>query len=271
MFRIGEFSRLTQVTVRMLRYYDETGLLRPARVDPRTGYRLYETRQIPRLNQIIYLRDSGFNVAEIAAALDAEEKGLLAKQLDRKSAEIGAEIEACREKLRKLETARRALLNGGGGIHFDISVKPVAECLALSLRRTIPDYYGEGLLWKELAGFAGQRRIALTGEPFSIYHDPDYREKQVDVELCVPIKESVADRDGFTCRTVEAVPFMASTMVCGDFPNIAGAFQAFARWLQDNEVYRMAGLTRQIVHRGPWNEDDPDHYLTELQIPLEMA
>ena len=181
------------------------------------------------------------------------------------------EIEACREKLRKLETARRALLNGGGGIHFDISVKPVAECLALSLRRTIPDYYGEGLLWKELAGFAGQRRIALTGEPFSIYHDPDYREKQVDVELCVPIKESVADRDGFTCRTVEAVPFMASTMVCGDFPNIAGAFQAFARWLQDNEVYRMAGLTRQIVHRGPWNEDDPDHYLTELQIPLEMA
>lgn len=113
MFRIGEFSRLTQVTVRMLRYYDETGLLRPARVDPRTGYRLYETRQIPRLNQIIYLRDSGFNVAEIAAALNAEEKSLLAKQLDRKSAEIGAEIEACREKLRKLETARRALLNGG--------------------------------------------------------------------------------------------------------------------------------------------------------------
>ena len=72
MFRIGEFSRLTQVTVRMLRYYDETGLLRPARVDSRTGYRLYETRQIPRLNQIIYLRDSGFNVAEIAAALEAE-------------------------------------------------------------------------------------------------------------------------------------------------------------------------------------------------------
>ena len=169
-----------------------------------------------------------------------------------------------------METARRALLNGSG-IHFDISVKPVAECLALSLRRTIPDYYGEGLLWKELAGFAGQRGIALAGEPFSIYHDPDYREKQVDVELCAPVKQSVADKDGFTCRTVEAVPVMAFTMVCGDFSNIAGAFQAFARWLQDNEVYRMAGLTRQIVHRGPWNEGDPDHYLTELQIPLEMA
>ena len=270
MFKIGEFSKLTQVSIRMLRYYDETGLLRPARVDSRTGYRLYETRQIPRLNQIIYLRDSGFNVAEIAAALEAEDEGLLAEQLDRKFGEIGAEIEACRQKLRKLETARRALLNGSG-IHFDISVKPVAECLALSLRRTIPDYYGEGLLWKELAGFAGERGIALAGEPFSIYHDPDYREKQVDVELCAPVKQSVADKDGFTCRTVEAVPVMAFTMVCGDFSNIAGAFQAFARWLQDNEVYRMAGLTRQIVHRGPWNEDDPDHYLTELQIPLEMA
>ena len=88
MFRIGEFSRLTQVTVRMLRYYDETGLLRPAKVDSRTGYRLYEPQQIPRLNQIIYLRDSGFNVAEVAAALEAEDEGLFAEQLDRKSGAV---------------------------------------------------------------------------------------------------------------------------------------------------------------------------------------
>ena len=66
MFRIGEFSKLTQISVRMLRYYDEAGLLKPEAVDKWTGYRMYSAEQIPRLNKIIYLRDSGFGVVEIA-------------------------------------------------------------------------------------------------------------------------------------------------------------------------------------------------------------
>ena len=64
MFRIGEFSKLTQVSVRMLRYYDETGILTPAEADKWTGHRLCSVDQIPRLNKILYLRDSGRNVFE---------------------------------------------------------------------------------------------------------------------------------------------------------------------------------------------------------------
>ena len=63
MFRIGEFSKLTQVSVRMLRYYDEAGLLKPAEVDRWTGHRLYSVEQIPRLDRIRYLRDSGFLIS----------------------------------------------------------------------------------------------------------------------------------------------------------------------------------------------------------------
>lgn len=47
MFKIGEFSKLTQVSIRMLRYYDENNLLKPAKTDPFTGYRLYSVEQIP--------------------------------------------------------------------------------------------------------------------------------------------------------------------------------------------------------------------------------
>ena len=78
MFRIGEFSKLTQVSVRMLRYYDEAGLLKPAEVDRWTGYRLYSAGQIPRLDRIRYLRDSGFQVSEIALALEMDDHALLA-------------------------------------------------------------------------------------------------------------------------------------------------------------------------------------------------
>ena len=78
MFRIGEFSKLTQVSVRMLRYYDEAGLLKPAEVDRWTGHRLYSANQIPRLDRIRYLRDSGFQVSEIALALEMDDHALLA-------------------------------------------------------------------------------------------------------------------------------------------------------------------------------------------------
>ena len=106
MFRIGEFSRLTQVTIRMLRYYDEMGLLKPAQVDPRTNYRMYTVEQIPVLNKIIYLRDSGFNVAEIAIALNNDDS-LIIKQLDKKHEEILLAIQAAEVKLKKIELAKK--------------------------------------------------------------------------------------------------------------------------------------------------------------------
>ena len=59
MFTIGEFARLGQVSPRMLRHYDETGLLRPTRVDPQTGYRLYDVGELGRLHRLLALRDLG--------------------------------------------------------------------------------------------------------------------------------------------------------------------------------------------------------------------
>lgn len=76
------------------------------------------------------------------------------------------------------------------------------------------------------------------------------------------------DVETFQFRMTEPVPIMASTMVYGDFSNIKGAYLTFARWLGQHGVYQMTCPTRQIVHRGPWNEADPTKYLTELQIPL---
>ena len=76
-------------------------------------------------------------------------------------------------------------------------------------------------------------------------------------------------KDGFLFRNTEAVPCMASTMVSGPFSNIAGAYLTFAQWLQENSQFQMLGTSRQIVHRGPWNEENPEHYLVELQIPLK--
>lgn len=268
MFKIGEFSKLTQVSVRMLRYYDETGLLKPAQIDEWTGYRMYSAEQIKALNKIIYLRDSGFNIAEITSALNSD-NDYAVLQLEKKYNEIQAGIQAEKIRLEKIETAKKALLHEKDEMHYHITIKSVPSYLVLSLRKVIPDYYAEGLLWHELSQYAKQHKVETSGDTFTLYHDEDYREKDVDVELCAFVKRRGESTGSFTFRDTEPVPIMACTMVYGHFANIAGAYLSFAGWLSQNSQYKMTSPSRQIVHRGPWNEKNEAEWLTELQIPLE--
>ncbi len=94
MFKIGEFSRLTWVPVKTLRYYDELGLLKPVEVDPFTSYRYYSASQLPRLNRILVLKDLGLTLEQIRLIL---EEDLTAEQLRgmlyRRQAELRQQIE----------------------------------------------------------------------------------------------------------------------------------------------------------------------------------
>lgn len=269
MFKIGEFSKLTQVSIRMLRYYDETGLLKPAETDKFTGYRLYSAEQIPDLNRIIFLRDLGFNVSEIADALDHWEDELITNLLDGKRREIANTIKIEQDRLLKLEQAKKDIQQEKISTHYNVSIKSIPSYQVLSLRRTVPDYYSEEQLWEELSAFTEEMNISVSESTFSIYHDPDYREKDVDIEICASVSAPGNDINGFTYRKTEPVPTMACTMAYGPFENIASAYLRLAGWLQEHSQYRMGEGSRQIVHRGPWNEECPDNYLTEIQIPLE--
>ncbi len=269
MFKIGEFSKLTQVSIRMLRYYDETGLLKPAKIDKFTNYRLYSTEQISTLNRIIFLRDLGFNVTEIAVVLNNWNNEFITDQLDSKRWEIESAIKAGQDKLSKIELAKRDILQEKITMHYNVSIKSIPGYQVLSLRRIVCDYYAEGQLWKEMSAFAEENNIPISNNTFTVYHDTDYRETDVDLEICAPVAKAGKDMCGFTYRNTEPVPIMACTMVYGSFENIAGAYLAFANWLQAHIQYIMSGQSRQIVHRGPWNAESPDQYLTEIQIPLE--
>src|ERR1700746_1743579 len=114
MFSIGELSRPGRVSVRMLRHYDAIGLIRPACVDPDTGYRFYQASQLDELNRAIALKDLGFSLQQVQAILDekvsaAELRGML--KLRR--AEIQASIEA--ETARLARGGARAMTIGERG------------------------------------------------------------------------------------------------------------------------------------------------------------
>ena len=88
MFKIGEFSRLTQVSVRMLRYYDKNNLLKPEKIDQFTGYRYYSSGQIRDLHKIIFLRDLGYSTVEILNAIKNWNSSFMRKQMENKKLEI---------------------------------------------------------------------------------------------------------------------------------------------------------------------------------------
>ncbi len=271
MFKIGEFSKLTQVSIRMLRYYDENNLLKPAKTDPFTGYRLYSVEQIPQLQKIVFLRDIGYTVAEIAIALKNWSGDSMADQLKNKQIEVRRELAEQQQKLRRIETALDSIKNKGTEIRYNFTIKQIPSYPVISLRRVIPNYFCEELLWQELTALINEQSstLPLTERCFAVYHDNEYKEADVDVEVCVVIAREADVVEPLRFRITESVEMMASTMVYGPYENIATAYCALAYWLTEHAGYKMKGINRQICHRGPWNEENPAYYLTEIQIELE--
>ncbi|GFG67219.1 hypothetical protein MKUB_47090 [Mycobacterium kubicae] len=90
---IGDFSRMTQLSVKTLRHYHDVGLLQPHRVDPVTGYRYYASDQVPTAQVIRRLRDLGMPVADVRAVLvcaPADRNALISAHLERLENQLAA-------------------------------------------------------------------------------------------------------------------------------------------------------------------------------------
>src|SRR5687767_4318493 len=116
MFRIGEFSRIARVSARLLRYYDELGLLRPGVIDSSTGYRYYTSAQLLRLNRILVLKDLGLTLEQIGGVIDQEASAdQLRAMLEVRRADAERAVAEEAARLRLIE-ARIAQLETGAEI-----------------------------------------------------------------------------------------------------------------------------------------------------------
>lgn len=274
MFRIGEFSKLTQVSIRMLRYYDENGLLIPASIHS-NGYRYYKSEQIEQLNRILFLREVGLQVSEIKQLLDTWQEETIYQELRKKELESKQTILKEKERLVRIRAALSDMKQDKLRININIVIKSLPEYQVISLRKTVPDYYQEGLLWKELSEFFIHKKIELAKqtETFTIYHDNGGNEDmEIDMELCI-VSDLIIEpnNENINSRQLEAVERAACFLVYGPYENIAPAYQEFAFWLDEHPQYKMMGQSRQICHRGPWNTNDANDYVTELQIPILIS
>jgi DNA-binding transcriptional MerR regulator len=284
MFKIRDFSKFTRVSVKMLRHYDELGLLKPMHIDRYTNYRYYSAEQLPRLNRIIALKDLGFTLEQIAKLLDdqlplAELRGML--RLRR--AEIEQQVERERARLMQIESRLRTIEQSGQYPRYEVVIREVPAQLIASIRQTVSKDEDLATLFDELEAFAAQHQARAVSSPLAIYHDDDYQEEQLDIEVAVPLTQrlsSVARNERITVRELPAVPTMACVVYTGGYEHSDEALHTLMVWSEAND-YKIVGALREVYlrfnasgaeqHRLPkaFLTDKRELLVTEIQIPVE--
>src|SRR6266567_3557260 len=162
MFSIGEFARHGRVSVRMLRHYDAIGLLRPACIDPASGYRFYQASQFAELNRIIALKDLGFSLQDVQAILDEQVSAAeLRGMLKLRRAEIHAQIEAETARLARVEARLLTIEEEASGPADGVVIKRLAPVRVGELSGMAAGYEPEAItpviqplyrqLWRRMA------------------------------------------------------------------------------------------------------------------------
>lgn len=272
MLRIGEFSRYSRISMRMLRHYDTEGVLVPAVQDPATGYRWYAVEQLADANRIKVLRDLGFQVRDIKRLLRADD-GDLARELQDRRHALDEEEAALARRRASLESLLEAVEAGDARHAYEVQLTSVPAYDVVSLRMELRDYDEERLAWERLGELMREQGIEPS-QPyteFCTFPDVAGPEDVVVVEVSVATDARGREEGGLRFHRSDALPEAASIMVYGPYDRIAGAYAAFAEWLEDHPSLRAAGDVREIAHRGCWNADDPADYLTELVVPVERA
>ena len=276
MFRIGEFSKIAQVAGSQLRYYDEIGLLKPAKIDEWTGYRYYSAQQIPELNRILALREMGLSLDQIRRMLNEaiagdEIRGMFALR----KAQVEQSIQEDILRLRMIEARLKQLDEGDEQPAAKIVVKTVPAQHYLSLREKLSSFGVAAQLMavmnKAIPAKLGSKRV---GQFVAILHDEMYGEPQIDLEMGFVMNDPVADLFQLSAErtmrlsTLPPVETMVTSVRLG-LPQTSHLCRAsMANWVETNG-YEFAGKGREIFLVPPVPGREAETVL-EIQFPVRL-
>lgn len=272
MFTVGEFSQLAQVSKRLLRYYDEIGLLKPIRIDPTTGYRYYSAEQLPRLNRILALKELGLSLDQIQRLLsDNVSTDEMQGMLLLKKAEIEQQLRSELQRIRNIEARLLSIRNAETSKPLDVVIKQIHAQPVLSLRMVVESTeVGLEICDQVMATLP---EISGYGSFFAILHSDGIDDGNLDVEFGrmiaakshapVPLNDNLQ----LCFRELPAVNTMATYIVQGWNESILTGYSAIASWAETNG-YCLAGAPREIALQLPQTPDGSDG-VAEIQFPVE--
>jgi DNA-binding transcriptional MerR regulator len=272
MIRIGDFARLSQVSVVTLRYYDEMDLLKPVKVDTFTGYRFYSANQLPLLNRILALKDLGFSLEQIklmlADGLTLEQLGgMLMKQRN----EVEKRLSEEQERLIRIEARLRQIKLEDKMPRYDIVIKTVPAMLVAARRVTIPtndqvpQYLGPA--YAEVYNYLRQQGVKDDGQCMALWHSPADVYANEDAEAMVVIDRPLPGTE--RVKVYELPPTQVAAVVHhGDFEEFTQGHAALLEWIDANG-YQIVGPYREIYIKHEKN--NLSDTITEVQFPVDKA
>lgn len=274
MFRIGEFSKIGQVSGRQLRHYDKLGLLRPAHTDPSTGYRYYTAHQLPRLNRILALKELGLSMAQIARLVNEdisseEIRGMLLM----KQAQVEQTLQEEMARLQYIETRIEQIDRDGQMVDYDLVVKSVPTQRYLSLRSVFRKLLNAQLLGLEMHQLLPTRVGAgIVGNFTVIIHAETWEDEDLDMEIGVIVDDDfngslrLSDGSELTVRDLPGAETMLTVARLGR-PSLGhGSYSVLGVWLDANG-YRFDGPGREVYFTFPFPGRESET-VTEIQFPV---
>jgi DNA-binding transcriptional MerR regulator len=257
MYRIGEFARLTQIPVKTLRYYDEIGLLRPARVERSTGYRYYTAAEVERLNRVLVFRDLGFPLREIRA-LVAENvpAGQIRDLLRARHDELERTVDRERARLARAAARLELIERSGHAAASEVAVREAGPRLVASVRDTLRSYEESEGLFDEIAREVGPHR-----QRGALWHACEGGARAIDCEAFVLVPSRVRARG--RVRVHELPGHLMASLVYRGEQDYAPAYTAMRAWLRVTGA-SVTGPKRELF----LGSGEDGRAVTEIQFPI---
>ena len=265
MLRIGEFSNLAKATVKTLRFYEEKGLLIPARVDEWTGYRYYESEQLVTLTKILALRTAGLSVAAIGEYLKNENNDISVLELQRVA--LKKEINEAKSRLINLENIIKAEKEKTN-MSYEAVIKEIPEYTVYYKRGKVKDF-------SEIFPFVlGCGEECKKMNPDLECHDDDYcyvsyldeefTPVNMTIEYAEAVKKAGIETDNVKFRTLPKAKAVC-VMHRGSYDKLPEAYAFAMKYVKENG-YTIAAVPRERYIDGCWNKENEEDWLTEIEV-----
>jgi DNA-binding transcriptional MerR regulator len=274
MFRIGEFAQIAQVSGRLLRYYEELGLLHPVHTDP-SGYRYYSARQLPRLNRILALKELGLTLEQIKPLIDGEVgaddmRAMLEERRERATDAVRME----EMRLRQIES-RIAQLDAGVGGAEDVVVKAIAPVPYLATTCFCEDKDHAVRVVGQVLGEARPLISASLRERLLVVSRTGNNAEGLDLDIGFALTKETERRVKLpggmelSPRELPSEDMMATVVRTGPPWRAHFAFGAIGTWIEDNG-YELSGACREVFLDPPFY-DGASEPVIEIQFPVRRA
>ena len=266
MFSIGEFSRITGITVKALRHYHEEGLLAPSWIDEQSGYRYYDQDKIDTARLIAFLRSLEFPLVEIRELLaQGEDPDALIKAMERHRQTLNQRIRDFRKAVRSVEqfVNDQRKVNAMSQREFTVEEKTLEPITIAGVR--MRGRYAE--CGKGFARIGRAMGRYICGKPMMLHYDHEYHEDDADFEACMPVRRAKGDAlEGIDVRDI-AGGRCVTLLYKGPYDQMGSAYATILRYVK-TKSYHISMPTREVYIKGPGMifKGNPKNYLTEIHI-----